>query len=50
MGTHAQLMAAGGHYREVAAAQLAVDDDDAVTADAPSHMDRVRDDEAVTAG
>ncbi len=49
-GTHAELMQTDGHYREVAAAQLAVDDDDAVTADAPSHMDRVRDDEAVTAG
>ena len=48
-GTHAQLMAMSGHYREVAAAQLAVDDDDAVTADAPSHMDRVRDDSAVRA-
>ncbi len=47
MGTHAELMAAGGHYREVAAAQLAVDDDGAVEADAPSHMDRVRDDPAV---
>ena len=49
MGTHRQLMALGGHYREVAAAQLAVDDDGTVGADAPSHMDRVRDDEAVTA-
>jgi ATP-binding cassette subfamily B protein len=47
-GTHAQLMAEGGHYRDVAAAQLAVDDDDEVQADAPSHMDRVRDDKAIT--
>ena len=46
-GTHAELMATDGHYREVAAAQLAVDDDDAIAADAPSHMDRVRDDPAV---
>ena len=46
-GTHAQLMREGGHYREVAAAQLAVDDDDAVEADAPSHMDRVRNDPAM---
>ena len=49
-GTHAELMAEGGHYRDVAVAQLAVDDDDAVTPDAPSHMDRVRDDETVTVG
>jgi ABC-type multidrug transport system fused ATPase/permease subunit len=47
-GTHAELMRAGGHYGEVAAAQLAVDDDDAVSADNPSHMDRVRDDRHVT--
>ena len=46
-GTHDQLMAEGGHYREVAAAQLQVDDDSAVDADAPSHMDRVRDEPAV---
>jgi ATP-binding cassette subfamily B multidrug efflux pump len=49
MGTHRQLMAEGGHYRDVAAAQLAVDDDGTVAADAPSHMDRVRDHGAVTA-
>ena len=41
-GTHAELMARGGHYRDVAAAQLAVDDDDVPDPDAPSHMDRVR--------
>ena len=44
-GTHAELMATDGHYREVAAAQLQVDDDGAVDPDAPAHMDRVRDDE-----
>ena len=46
-GTHAELMNEDGHYRDVAAAQLAVDDDDAIDPDAPSHMDRVRDDPAV---
>ncbi len=48
-GTHEQLMREDGHYRDVAAAQLAVDDDSAIGADPPSHMDRIRDDKAVTA-
>ena len=46
-GTHEQLMRTDGHYRDVAAAQLAVDDDDAADPDAPSHMDRVRQDPAL---
>jgi ABC-type multidrug transport system fused ATPase/permease subunit len=40
-GTHAELMATPGHYREIAAAQLQVDDEP--TADTPSHMDRSKD-------
>jgi len=40
-GTHAQLMAEEGHYRDIAAAQLQVDDEDS---ESPlSHMDRSKD-------
>jgi ABC-type multidrug transport system fused ATPase/permease subunit len=49
-GTHAQLMAQGGHYRDIAAVQLYGDD---VARDAegdlPSHMDRVKDPRRVAA-
>jgi ATP-binding cassette subfamily B protein len=49
-GTHEQLMAEPGHYRDIAAAQLQGDDEANLQADAlgiagdgaPSHMDRVR--------
>jgi ABC-type multidrug transport system fused ATPase/permease subunit len=48
LGTHAQLMAAEGHYREIAAVQLSGDD---VARDAEgrpaSHMDRVQDPQTV---
>jgi ABC-type multidrug transport system fused ATPase/permease subunit len=40
MGTHAELMAADGHYRDIAAVQLHGDDGRAE--DSPSHMDRMR--------
>ncbi len=40
-GTHAELMAEPGHYRDIAAAQLQVDDEP--TPNAPSHMDRSKD-------
>ncbi len=46
-GKHEQLMAEEGHYRDIAAAQLQVDDE--VTKETPSHMDRVQDNEVVTA-
>ncbi len=39
MGTHAQLMAAGGHYHEIAAAQL-YDEGSEPEGDSPSHMKR----------
>ena len=45
-GTHAQLMAEEGHYREIAAVQLYGDDQDGRTprdGDSPSHMKRIRD-------
>jgi ABC-type multidrug transport system fused ATPase/permease subunit len=48
MGTHDQLMQADGHYREIATAQLA-DDETPHPAEAPSHMDRVRDPKLVAA-
>jgi ABC-type multidrug transport system fused ATPase/permease subunit len=41
MGTHAELMALDGHYREIADAQLHGDDAEN-QADAPSHMKRVQ--------
>jgi ATP-binding cassette, subfamily B, multidrug efflux pump len=49
-GTHNQLMTERGHYRDIAAAQLRVDDEDGnASPSAPSHMDRVKDNKAVTA-
>jgi ATP-binding cassette subfamily B protein len=48
-GTHEQLMRAGGHYQEIAAAQLYPDGEMPVTVEGdalwPSHMDRMRDEE-----
>jgi ATP-binding cassette subfamily B protein len=50
MGTHAELMAQGGHYREIAEAQLYGDDTKAESlADAPSHMKRLQAQDAVAA-
>jgi ATP-binding cassette, subfamily B, multidrug efflux pump len=51
-GTHAELMRQDGHYREIAAVQLYGDEplgNDEADADAPSHMDRVRDPRRITA-
>ncbi len=55
-GTHAQLMAEDGHYRDIAVAQLRVDDETDDKSDPgnplglqPSHMDRVKDSKLVTA-
>jgi hypothetical protein len=49
-GTHAELMARDGHYRDIAAVQLYGDD---LAHDAeglpPSHMDRVKDPRRVAA-
>ena len=42
MGTHEQLMAENGHYREIALVQLAADDTPRPLADPLSHMDRAR--------
>lgn len=42
MGTHDQLLAQPGHYREIAAVQL-YGDDVTTGEEAPSHMDRVKD-------
>jgi ATP-binding cassette subfamily B protein len=43
MGTHNELMQQEGHYREIAVAQLRGDDEeDAITGEPPSHMDRVQ--------
>jgi ABC-type multidrug transport system fused ATPase/permease subunit len=41
MGTHQELMSAGGHYRDIAVAQLRGDDESAEE-ETPSHMDRVQ--------
>jgi ABC-type multidrug transport system fused ATPase/permease subunit len=48
IGTHTQLMAEDGHYREIAAAQL-FDHLPPLPAESPSHMDRAQDERAVTA-
>ncbi len=51
-GTHAQLMSEKGHYRDIAVAQLRVDDetDDRQSgSDVSSHMDRAADNALVTA-
>ena len=47
MGTHAQLMAEDGHYREIAAAQLYGYE---AAEEQPSHMKRMYDDRHVAAG
>jgi ATP-binding cassette subfamily B protein len=47
-GTHEQLMAEEGHYREIAAVQL-YGDDEAPAAENPSHMKRVQDQKKVDA-
>lgn len=49
MGTHEQLMAQSGHYREIALAQLSGAEAPTEAADRPSHMDRVRDPRLVAA-
>jgi ABC-type multidrug transport system fused ATPase/permease subunit len=49
-GTHKELMAEDGHYRDIAFAQLRVDDDEQTPTNAqPSHMKRVQDTKMVTA-
>jgi ATP-binding cassette subfamily B protein len=48
MGTHEELMAASGHYRDIALAQLS-DDKSTHPSEAPSHMDRIRDPKFVAA-
>jgi len=50
-GTHEQLMAEDGHYRDIAAVQLYGDDGDGRTphdSDSPSHMKRIRDQQMIT--
>lgn len=51
-GTHAQLMAQEGHYRDIAAVQLYGDDADGRApddGDSPSHMKRIRDQQLIAA-
>lgn len=48
-GTHDQLMAEDGHYREIAAVQLRRDSTGGPDEDNPSHMKRVRDNRLVNA-
>ena len=52
-GTHEQLMAEKGHYRDIAAAQLQVDDegdaDNVAVINRPSHMDRTKDTKTIGA-
>jgi len=47
MGTHDQLMAEDGHYREIASAQLYAGDDE--IEENPSHIKRMRDEKTVAA-
>ncbi|MGN6505229.1 MAG: ABC transporter ATP-binding protein [Tepidisphaeraceae bacterium] len=49
MGTHEQLMAEEGHYREIANVQLTPDTEPRPLVDPPSHMDRVRNPRTVVA-
>lgn len=50
-GTHAQLMATDGHYREIAAVQLFGDETrPPLPVDNPSHMDRMLDTQEATVG
>jgi len=51
MGTHADLMAAEGHYREIAEVQLYADDDERMRrrAEHPSHMHRIQDERSLAA-
>lgn len=51
-GTHAQLMAEEGHYRDIAAVQLSGDERDGRApedGDSPSHMKRIRDQQLIAA-
>jgi ATP-binding cassette subfamily B protein len=47
-GTHAQLMAEDGHYREIAAVQLFGDETRGLPDEFPSHMDRMLDKQEAT--
>ena len=47
-GTHAQLMAEDGHYREIAAVQLFGDETRGLPSELPSHMDRMLDKQEAT--
>ena len=50
-GTHAELMSEAGHYRDIAAAQLQIDDEDDVSSNGeqPSHIKRSQNSAVVTA-